>query len=178
MAALASFIPLSLLYKQTATTARSEGGVYRHQSGSAQLVQVTRTLPLLSAQDIAPAYLSEPWRTRSLLAISRLSELPANWDGYGSRPPTEQVRAWARNLILGTALGGLAQPEFGPESDGGLQIDWWSGKRRELEIHVHPDNRISFLKVEEGNPVQEGETSSFAAANNEVADLMEWLRNG
>ena len=119
----------------------------------------------------------EKWQLDAIRSVASLGQLPHNWDGYASRPPTEEVRSWAiKNLVLQTDLGILEPPQFAPESDGALQVDWRSGDNREIELHVESGLPIEFLKVEGGNP---GEQGTFAAEDEDTLKaLLTWLRGG
>lgn len=111
-----------------------------------------------------------------LQSIGSIANLPMNWDGYGSRPPGPSVITWATELILRTRMDTNPVPQAGPESDGGIQIDWKSGRARELELHAEANGRVTFLKIEHGNAVEEGE---FAIADSDTADeLLNWLNQG
>jgi hypothetical protein len=116
------------------------------------------------------------WQLDAMKTIANLGRLPTGWDGYGSRAPVEAVRGWARGLVTRTYLGILPVPKFGPESDGGLEIDWESGHAREIEFHVQEGQPISYLKVEAGEPIEEG---TLAFDDEDMPnELLTWLRRG
>jgi len=115
------------------------------------------------------------WQTDAIKKIASLGQLPRNWDGYGSPPPSEDVRQWAVDVALRTNLGSLQPPEFYPEPDGNLELDWRSGRNREIELHIE-SGQIEYLKVETGQPLDEG---TFAPDDdNKLYELLTWLRNG
>lgn len=118
----------------------------------------------------------ENWQKRAFKQIVMLGKLPRGWDGGGSPPPTESVRDRAISLIIDVTLNTLSPPEFGPMSGGGLQIDWWSGLARELEIHISSNLELGFLKVEAGEPIAEGIISATPGPS--LERLMNWLRRG
>jgi hypothetical protein len=118
----------------------------------------------------------ERWQSNALKSIAALGRLGNNWDGYGSPPPSEWARNWAAEVVLRTRLGNLAPPEFGPESGGVLQMDWWSGHIREIELHIEGRQRVVFVKVEGG---QLGEEGWFHPSDGEALErLVTWLRRG
>ena len=67
---------------------------------------------------------------------------------------------------------GLESPEAGPESGGGIQLDWWFGTR-ELELHVQADRWIEYLKVERGQVVGEGRVHTEERRALQL--LVDWL---
>lgn len=119
----------------------------------------------------------EPWQREALAKVEALGRLPHGWDGGNSPAPTEGVRAWAGNILLTANLAGIERPEFAPESGGGLQITWWSGRSRELELHIDSEHSATYLKVQNGDPAGEG---SFAPGDPsaQLQPLFDWLRQG
>jgi hypothetical protein len=118
----------------------------------------------------------ESWQRTALKAIASLGQLPQGWDGNGSIAPTEKVRQWCSTFILLAEIGTLSEPEFGPESGGAIQISWWSGYARELELHIYDNGQITYLKVQDGAAVSEGE---FAFDDHVTSmELYTWLRRG
>src|SRR5947209_4193378 len=109
---------------------------YREYSSIAIMAVVNRAASLVGM---------EKWQRDALKFLAELGKLPLNWDGYRSRLPTESVREWAAELVLRTNLGILPPPQFSPESDGALEIDWHSGHNREVEFHIEPGKPVSFL---------------------------------
>src|SRR5438552_3006700 len=83
--------------------------------------------------------------------VAKLGALPAGWDGYGARAPAENIRTRAINFLAHLDWNGLREPAIGPKSNGGIQVDWRRGQR-ELELHVEPNDRVDFLKVENDQP--------------------------
>ena len=119
----------------------------------------------------------EKWQIDAIKSIASLGALPQNWDGYGSRPPTEEVRSWARDVALRTNLGILKPPKFSPESDGGIQVDWLSGHNRELELHFEDGAKtVTYLKIENQQPIDGGEIACGAAGA--LTGLLTWLQRG
>jgi hypothetical protein len=116
------------------------------------------------------------WQRQAIKRIVALGSLPSGWDGYGGMPPSEPVRKWAIGLVADIQLGNLGEPEFAPIARGGLEIDWWSGHKREIELHIEPNLEISYLKVEAGVPLSEGAVQPVGDSS--IEQLMTWLRRG
>ncbi len=109
-------------------------------------VQWLRVVPYATASD---------WFLTSLGAVARLSNLPTNWDSYGSPPVTSEARAQALRLLMLIEGEASAIPQIGPVSGGGLQLEWSNGLRA-LELEVRPDGAVEFLRVYEDDRMEEG----------------------
>jgi hypothetical protein len=118
----------------------------------------------------------DPWQVTAIKQIIALKNLEPGWDDANGPPPGQVATKWAIKQVLGMRLGSLATPEFGPKSGGGLQIDWWSGQNREIEFHVEPSGILTYLKVEAGEPIDEGRVTENGRLS--VEELMNWLRRG
>ena len=130
---------------------------------------MARTTPLRSVvtNAVKPKHLS------TLEAIRALGRLPAGWDGQGGPPPSEDVVQIAIGIVCSLRTDEVPSPEAGPESDGGLQLDWWLGDR-ELEMHIRPSGALEYLLVDAGQPVKEG---SIAVTNAQaIQSLIDWLQ--
>jgi hypothetical protein len=137
---------------------------------------VTQHESSVATTDIATSDKLDPWQVTAIKQIIVLKNLEPGWDGANGPPPGLVATKWAIKQVLGTRLGSLAAPEFGPKSGGGLQVDWWSGQNREIEFHVESNGIVSYLKVEAGEPVDEGHVAENGRTS--VEKLMNWLRRG
>jgi hypothetical protein len=74
--------------------------------------------------------------------LTRVEQLPANWDGYGAPPPNPLIVRACREWIARIAATiSLAVPPISPRvvplSSGGLQLEWRNGPRvLELEFET------------------------------------------
>ncbi len=89
----------------------------------------------------------------SLRRLTRLAELPTNWDSYGAAPPSLLAISMARELLLaideqfGHAVGERVQPyAVAPIADGGIQLEW-RGPRAEIEVEIDPMGQQGYLVV-------------------------------
>jgi hypothetical protein len=92
---------------------------------------------------------------RMIDEVDELANLPENWDGYGSPPIQSAVRRTAYKLVELLDNLGLPNPHFAPVSGGGLQLEWQKEKR-ELELEIFPNGKVSFLMVEDSGEMNEG----------------------
>jgi len=128
------------------------------------------------ADTSAPLLEIEDWQRVAIKKIASLRSLEVGWDGSGSVAPTPQVCDWACKFILRQRRMSLRSPEFFPESGGALQINWFSGYRREIEIHVQPDGTCETLKIDAGKPTEEMNIPQSSVSD--VDKLIDWLRRG
>lgn len=105
--------------------------------------------PVTNAQlsAIMPLYMVTPAFAESLRRISALTQLPENWDSYGSPCVQRQAIQRAIEVIAAGQAEFTPVPRIVPVAGGGLQIEWDMGPR-ELEIEVLPDGSIEVLMVE------------------------------
>ena len=114
------------------------------------------------------------WGAEAVKEVLRVATLRADWDGYGSPPPTEKAVSASTGLLLGIPRLGfedLPVPRVFPVAGGGIQLEWRAG-RRELEIEILADGSLEFLKVENGEPLEEGEIEPVAR---HMRSLFAWL---
>ncbi len=110
--------------------------------------------------------------SRMLDKLAELSELPENWDGYGSPGIQPVVKETASDLIETLHKAGAPMPHFAPVSGGGIQLEWRK-KNRELELEILPNGEIAFLKAPEPGEMEEGILPlSFHA---DVFELVKWF---
>ncbi|MBI5197979.1 MAG: hypothetical protein HZA19_05150 [Nitrospirae bacterium] len=105
---------------------------------------------------VVPLYNLSNWQTEAIKKILQLSNLPPDWDSYGSQPPSVKVVNTAIDIIEAIpSQEDLPTPHLAPISGGGIQIEW-NISQRDLEIEVIPDGSIRFLKAQNGEPLEEG----------------------
>jgi len=87
------------------------------------------------------------WLRACLPRLLRLCDLKPNWDSYGSPPPSlalvKGVVRWLRLAEKET----LPKPEVVPASGGGVQLEWYLGKR-ELELEFAATGHIEYLRTD------------------------------
>ena len=81
-------------------------------------------------------------------AISQLwamvkAHLEANWDNCDASP-TDQTAAQNAVAFLRALPAGIALPEFAPEPDGAISLDWIESRNRLLSISVGTTNRLAY----------------------------------
>src|SRR6266581_4828084 len=91
-----------------------------------------------------PVFGMNEWQVAALRRIAQLSNLPMNWDTYGSVPISETVLDVASELVRGASFDAAPAPRVVPVSGGGIQLEWQSGDR-ELDIQITPN--LSFELV-------------------------------
>lgn len=112
-----------------------------------------------------------PWVLEGLESIAALSDLPRNWDGYGSPRIDRRAIEAARRFVASVAFDSLPLPHIAPVLGGSVGLHWRCGGR-ELEFTFQPDGAVEFLKVlgpdldreesmEEGTLRQETETAGL-----------------
>lgn len=102
-----------------------------------------------------PYTTASDWFLTSLGAVAQLSKLPADWDSYGSPPVTPEARSQALRVLTLLESEASAIPQIGPVPGGGLQMEWSKGHRA-LELEVHPDGTVEFLRVYDDDKMDEG----------------------
>lgn len=95
-------------------------------------------------------------------AMSKLDALveecsAPGWDGADAEPISESARRNAEALIRAIPEG-VAMPEFAPEPDGAISMDWIASKHTFLSISVGPALRLPFAWVD-------GDESGYAVAH-------------
>lgn len=115
-------------------------------------------------------YLSD-WQTAALKGVYKVRGLSPNWDNEGGTPPSDRLIDFAAIVVTSLFLEDLPIPFVVPTPRGGLQFEWNEG-RRELDVEILPDCSLEFLKVENGEPMEEGPATFF-----QLHGLFKWLRN-
>jgi hypothetical protein len=99
-----------------------------------------------------------PWVGDCVARISDLSQLPADWDSYGSNAITEHAIRAALRFLAEAPLRLIAEPSVSPVPGGGIGFHW-RVDTRDLELEFSPSGGIEFLAVEkstDGDTHQEG----------------------
>lgn len=86
------------------------------------------------------------WLGAALRRLQQLTQLPDDWDGYGS-PPVGQNDARLAQAFLEHAGFDIPEPTVVPYQGGGLQIEW-STNDCYLEIDVNAVKRQLFVLFE------------------------------
>ena len=123
--------------------------------------------------DEIPTIDLDEWQVTAIKGVLRASNLPDNWDSYGSPSPSENVVATAINLISSIHFHELPVPNVGPVSGGGIQFEWTIGTR-EVELEVVPDGSLEFLQLENGEPLNERQLKNYP----QLHSLLAWLIPG
>lgn len=80
-----------------------------------------------------------------------ISNLPQNWDSYGSEPPSKTALDAARKILLYffNARGEQSIPyNIVPLSGGGIQMEWKNkDKAIEIEVEIGPNLAFSYLQI-------------------------------
>jgi hypothetical protein len=91
---------------------------------------------------------SEALFGRKAISLSQLTELAVQhsqpgWDGADASTidPTARSRA---DAFVRAIPEYLPLPEFAPDPDGAISLDWVSGRGRSLSIRIGPENRVAF----------------------------------
>jgi hypothetical protein len=89
-------------------------------------------------------------------AFARLDEvagLDRDWDSYGADPISSTAVKVARGILIlsadhvGRSFEPAIRPHVAPLADGGIQIEWSTGKRA-IEVEIQADGTLGYLYVE------------------------------
>jgi len=87
------------------------------------------------------------WLRASLPRLLRLCDMEPNWDSYGSSPPSLRlIKRIVRSLRL-AEIETFPEPEVVPANGGGVQLEWYLGKR-ELELEFTATGHIEYLRTD------------------------------
>lgn len=81
-------------------------------------------------------------------AVSQLIELfencrEADWDGAGADPLNGEALYRAIQFVR-LLPANLPMPEFAPEPDGSVSLDWMHSKRRRLSVSIGRSDRLAY----------------------------------
>jgi hypothetical protein len=99
----------------------------------------------------------EPW-TSAYAELSHLAELPTDWDGEGSGPPTRSAIAAARQLLgWAASLTTMVDPvgtlpfAIAPLPGAGVLLDWRC-RAADLEVDVGSAGQLGYLFIDRTGP--------------------------
>jgi hypothetical protein len=115
-------------------------------SAEAQSVTKTASALMKSAED------SQSIFSDKNIAISRLRALAnecqgQGWDGYDASPLDGLAILNAENFVRALPRG-VVLPEFAPEPDGSVSLDWIQSRHRLFTLSIGPGNRLAFAWVD------------------------------
>ncbi len=118
------------------------------------------------------------WLSSALHRIRQISELPENWDSYGSTKVTSKALEASKTVLYQLHEEVLPDPFICPVPGGGIQFEWEVGTR-ELELEFMPNGSIEFLTVDKAaanleDGMMEGVVDGFSS----VVVLSNWLLQG
>lgn len=104
--------------------------------------------------------------------LQKLKTLPSNWDSYGSPPIFDELIDDAECFLRGLEMQNIVPPFVAPLPDGGVHLEWHYSKR-ELEVEFSNKGNVEYLKVLNGEPIEEGK---FKVNDyNKGRQLINWL---
>jgi len=77
-----------------------------------------------------------------LMAIANTC-VQADWDGYGAEPLNEMAVQNAEAFVRAIP-DGMPMPEFAPDPDGSISLDWIAGRYRSFSLSVGSDSRLAY----------------------------------
>jgi len=90
--------------------------------------------------------------------LERIAALGADWDSYGSAPPTTVAVGTARRLIntvyrdsLLSARNPSLPFSVAPLSGGGIQLEW-RGETNTVEVEIGPEGAFGYLLIKGAEP--------------------------
>ncbi len=99
----------------------------------AVVVSLERSFALFGSRDAA---ISHIW-----VLVDECAE--EGWDGEGGQPISEMAGARATNFIRALP-GKFPLPEFAPEPDGSISLDWIHSRGRLFTMSVGESNRLAY----------------------------------
>lgn len=119
------------------TTAVSPEAASIRSSAAAVIQSAERSISLFGARAMA---ISELWEMAAEHAIT-------GWDGERARPVSRVATNRAEALIR-SLPGDIPMPEFAPEPDGSISIDWIYSRTRFISLSVGEDDRIPYAWID------------------------------
>jgi len=121
---------LVIFYKATATPTR--------QVNSSQERAEQPNEPILDFPRLAV-----PIQHERLRSLTRLGQ---NWDGYNSKPISQQALRAADDVLQKGSQYKIGNPRVAPVTGGGVELEWTMGKV-DLEVEVLPDGSLEFVRT-------------------------------
>ena len=91
---------------------------------------------------------ASPWVLTCLAKISEFSQLPANWDSYGSNPISGAAVKMSLRFLFEAPMLLISEPTVSPVPGGGLGFHW-RVENRDLELEFTPDGSVEYLKTDQ-----------------------------
>lgn len=104
---------------------------------------------------VTPVATQPLWSKAVREKLNELTQLPPDWDSYGSPPVKSENAATALGLLANLSRFNMTKPHVVPINGGGVQLEWVCGNK-ELEIEVRANGTIEFLIVDEEENTTEG----------------------
>lgn len=121
-----------------------------------------------------PYFARDEWFTSVLRDIAEISNLPRDWNSYGSPPLTADAKRQAIDVALRFSTGvALPPPSVAAVSGGGVQFSWDVGAKA-LELEVMPDGGIDYLRIYDDDTMSEGRINPAMAADH-LRQQVRWL---
>lgn len=118
------------------------------------------------------------WVEETSHKIQSLANLPHNWDGYGSAPPSPGIISAAKQLfdrLQDTIPGSLPRSFVCPVGGGGIQIEVATDSRH-LELTFDNAEEIIYLKEEDRDGKADMDVGELSAQDVQaVRRLLRWL---
>jgi hypothetical protein len=115
-------------------------------SAEAQSVTEAASALMKSAEDSQSIFIDR------IIAISQLRALADDcqeqgWDSYDASPLDALAILNAENFLRALPRG-IALPEFAPEPDGSVSLDWIQSRHRLFTLSIGSSNRLAFAWVD------------------------------
>ena len=123
------------------------------------------------SRDEVPLEILSPKQAEAMRRLGDIVSLPANWDSYGSSPPSRIAIETVVDLLPRIDDRNLPSVRIVPVSGGGVQLEW-RASNRELQLEISADGTAQYLQIEDGRPTMEDEVSPAAE---QIKFLLLWL---
>jgi len=125
--------------------------------------------------DALPIRNGQKWLAEALSKLKTVSELPNDWDGYGSPATLAELHQNVLLFLYCLEIEDIPVPYICPISGGGIQIEWHF-RGRELEVEFMEQDTIGYLKVFKDESMEEGvfHPDDYDAAR----QIIRWLASG
>jgi hypothetical protein len=135
-------------------------------------VDVMEEIEHASSRYEVPLDSLSPNQAEAMRTLGELANLPPNWDGYGSPPPTRVALNVVMDVLLHIDDRNLPSVRVVPVSGGGIQLEW-RVSTRELQLEISCDGSAQYLQLENGVPFFEEELVSLTM--DRAKSLASWL---
>ena len=138
-------------------------------------VDIMKEIEHASSRYEVPLDSLSPNQAEAMRTLGELANLPQNWDGYGSPPPTRAALRLVMDVLLCIDDRSLPSARVVPVSSGGIQLEWRVSPR-ELQLEISGDGSAQYLQLENGLPLREEEMASLTM--DRARSLAIWLIPG